>query len=166
MFSFQDTDHPVSEPLEYETFGHPLDNSLYYNYIQLSHGDGYVNSISLRLFNQWKGNASLYIFIIPSYSENTISYRYAINPLRNTTEWQTIKIPSHALTVSLGYLLAIGMQESSGSGTNQIYAVKSSTGISAININENTTVFMTISDHTTGVAFSYTAIYNSRRIFY
>ncbi len=150
--------------MQYETIGRSLDNSLYCNLVQLSNGNGYVSSVSLRLFSEWQGDASLYLFIISSDTVYEISYRYAINPQRNTTEWQTIQIPSHTLPVRIGHLLAIGMQENSGH-TNQIYAVKLDFGYSAIDINENTTILTVKLDQGIGVAIGFTLMYYGKRIF-
>jgi hypothetical protein len=158
--SFQDINHSLTEPVEYETSGLLLDNTLYYNLLQFCVVNGYVSSVSLRLFHEWKGNASLYLFVI---SSNTMVYeikdRYAINPQRNTTEWQTINIPSRVLPISLGDLFAIGMQDNCSS-RNQMYAIQSLYGIRGIEINKDTIVFSPESDHRTGVAFGYTVIYN------
>jgi len=164
-FSFQDTNVSLSEPVQYENTGRSLENSLYYDFIQLCPIDGYVSSVSLRLFSEWKGDASLYLFIISADTVYTISSRYPINPRRNTTEWQTIQIPSHASPVYLGNFLAIGMQESSGH-TNQIYAVKSDYGASATDINENTSILTVKSGQGTGVAISFTLVYYGKRIFF
>ncbi len=154
----------LSEPVQYENTGRSLENSLYYNFMQLCRIDGYVSSVSLRLFSEWQGDASLYLFIISAGTVYKISSRYPINPRRNTIEWQTIQIPSHALPVYLGNFLAIGMQESSGH-TNQIYAVKSDYGFSATDINENTTILNLKSDGSTSVAISFTLVYYGKRIF-
>jgi hypothetical protein len=129
--------------------------------------NGYVSSVSLRLFRNWKDNALLYVFILSSTTiEYNIKNRYAISPQRNTTEWQTIKIPSHALPILMSDLLAIGMQESSN--TSEIYTMKNDFFLSgnAININKYTMSFIPQTNFAVSIAYSYTVVHNGKKIFY
>ncbi len=167
-FSFQVLNHTLEsdDPMKYETYGYPLENALYFNYPLVCHVDGSVVSVDLRLFSVWKGYAPLYLFVIEySMVSFNILRRYAVNPQRNTTEWQTINIPSGALPIHMGCLFGIGMQDKSGS-TNEIYAVKTTFSIAERGINESTTIFTGTMQHDIGVALSYTVVYNGRRIFY
>ena len=152
--------------MQYErSYGRSLGNTLYINTDQYCCCNGYINSINLRLFTNWKDNVPLYLFIIAiGWSGLGIAHRYAIQPRRNTTEWQTIKIPSHVLPIFLGNFLAIGMQDSSN--TNQIYVVKEIPGIIEKGINKNTTNVFPAGSYDSGVAFGYVVVHNGRRMFY
>lgn len=151
--------------MQYETFGHPLGNSLYCNTGYSNRAKGYVTSVNLRLFTEWKDDRPLYLFTIPMATSDAyrIRYRYAIQPQRNTTEWQTIKISSRGLPIFFLDFLAIGMQDSSN--TAQIYTIKSPLMVSAANITENTTNFMLKPDLGIGVAFGYTVVHDDKEIF-
>jgi hypothetical protein len=162
IFSFQDTNYSLSESVQYKTSGLSLGNSLYLNTVQWCFANGSVVAVYLRLFTDWKDDTPLYLFTIPISVHNVYSIRdrYAIQPQRNTTDWQIIKIPSGALPIFLRDFLAIGMQESSTTG--QIYAINSSLMLSGANINEYTTNFTAKGDLRTGVAFSYTIVHNDK----
>jgi hypothetical protein len=150
-------------PIEYEqSFGRPLGNTLYTNTNQYCFYTGYVSSVYLRLFTNWTGNAPLYVFIIElGESGLGLKQRYVIQPQRDTTDWQMINIPSHELPISLGNLLAIGMQDSSN--TNQIYAVKSDAqgpvmAFLGKNINASTTLVGLETSYSLGFALGYTMV--------
>ncbi|CAF3637906.1 unnamed protein product [Rotaria sordida] len=151
------TNYSIKEPLEYDINGRQLGNRFHYNLKQVCRTNGYVNSVSFRLLTNWEGTASLYIFVLSeSLIVDKILYRYAINPQKNTTLWQTFKISSRTLPIHHGNFLGIGMQDSSN--TNQIYVVKSIDGVTGININENTTMSDIKYLSMRGVAFSYTVV--------
>jgi hypothetical protein len=165
-FSIQVTSYPFPSSTEYETSsGVSLSHSLYFNFDDRCRTQCYINSITLRLFTNWKDDGLLYLFIISEdLFDLKILRRYAIDPERNTTEWQTIEIPLYALPIVLGNFLAIGMQEYSD--TNQIYIVKTIPGMSDTNINEDTTeIYPKFMSDTAGVALTYTVIENGMKIF-
>ncbi|CAF3476738.1 unnamed protein product [Rotaria sp. Silwood1] len=150
--------YSFSQSIEYTTIGRSLGNTIYYNPNMPSGHNGYISSVSFRLFTNWKGTASLYLFIIRTVLlVHTILHRYAINPQKNTTQWQTFNIPSGALPIMPQNLLAVGMQDSSD--TNQIYTVKSAIGMSGTNINGNTTKVVLNIDFDNAPALTYTVAY-------
>jgi hypothetical protein len=127
---------------------------------------GYVSSVYLRLFTNWSGNAPLYVFIIELDGSNKLGLkqRYVIQPQRDTTDWQIIDIPSYELPISVGNLLAIGMQDSSN--TNQIYEVKSDAqgtvrGFLGKNINASTTLVDLDASYSFGFALGYNTMVDS-----
>jgi hypothetical protein len=152
--------------LQYESCGRPLSKSLYFNFNMMNLVNGYVSSVSLRLFRNWEGNSLLYLFIIYVNNSYYISDRYAIQPQRNTTEWQIIKIPSREFPIFKGHFLAIGMQESSD--TNQIYAIQSGFAVygNVMNVNKDTIQIRLNHTASMGIAYGYTVGYNDERKFY
>ncbi|CAF4990352.1 unnamed protein product [Rotaria sp. Silwood1] len=160
----EDTNYSLKEPIQYETNnGRRLGNNLYLNLEQASLTDGYVSSVSFRLFTNWEGTASLYLFVLWRYlTLYEILHRYAIKPQRNTTQWQTLKIPSRTLPIDVGNALAVGMQDSSD--TNQIYIVKSGFTVWGSHITENLTkpFVQGISDF--GIAVSYSVVQYSKSV--
>ncbi|CAF4933967.1 unnamed protein product, partial [Rotaria sp. Silwood2] len=75
------TPAPISEFDGYgDSVGLSLSNSLYYNIQHLTPVQGYVVSVSLRLFTSWKGDDPLYLFAISSYLLNhQIEHRYPLS---------------------------------------------------------------------------------------
>ena len=160
--------HILPAPIQYESYGRSLDSTLYFSFPLVCQVDGFIVSVNFRLFSPWVGNASLYVFIISfSVTSYNILHRHAIDPQRNTTEWQTIHIPSDALLINRGHLVGIGMQEnsSSTSDTNEIHAVKTAFSAIGLNININSTIFTPIIDDNVSVAFGYNVVYKSKRRF-
>ena len=154
-----------SEPIIYENFGLPLNNLLYCTYSLFSHVNGFVIQVNLRLFSEWKGDVSLYLFVISNgISSFSIAHRYAVQPQRNTTEWQMIDVPLGALPISLGSLLAVGMQEI-GDGLNEVHAVKVPYSIRGENINEKTTNFTHTMNGFIAPAFTYIIVHFRKKIF-
>ncbi|CAF2031687.1 unnamed protein product [Rotaria magnacalcarata] len=123
-----DPDNPVKyknyslkDPIQYVTTRRALGNVLYSNPNLLCLNAGYVNRVGFRLFTKWEETVPLYLFIISGLMlKHNIAHRYAINPEKDATEWETISIPSHTLPKGYRQCLAIGMQDSSN--TTQIYA--------------------------------------------
>ncbi|CAF4956272.1 unnamed protein product [Rotaria sp. Silwood1] len=129
--------YSLPNSIKYATVGRSLGNTIYYNYYMPSRHNGYISSVRFRLFTNWEGTASLYLFIIYAVLlDHTIVCRYAINPQKNTTQWQTFNIPSGALPIGSDEFLAVGMQDSSN--TNQIYDVTPAVGMSGIKVTETT----------------------------
>ncbi|CAF4620767.1 unnamed protein product [Rotaria sp. Silwood2] len=159
------TPAPISEFDGYgDSVGLSLSNSLYYNIQHLTPVQGYVVSVSLRLFTSWKGDDPLYLFAISSYLLNhQIEHRYPVVPERNNTEWQTIEIPFGKFPLFINNHLAIGMQNFSE--TNQIYSVRSALSIHGQNITHTTiNVFPKATTGFHGVAFTYTLAEDCKRI--
>lgn len=150
------------EPVVYYNIGLPLNNSLYCTYTLFSTVNGHVIKVGIRLFTEWKGNASLYLFVLSNVLNSfRITHRYASKPERNTTDWQMIDIPFGKLPVSLGSLLAVGMQGNEGGDLNQIYTVNASYAMRAENINENTVNFTYIMNGYFAPALTYTVLKSS-----
>ncbi|CAF2772663.1 unnamed protein product [Rotaria sp. Silwood2] len=150
--------HSYPEPIEYETNGQSLGNTIYYYPNLASRFSGYISSVSFRLFTNWEDTTSLYIFVISGVMfDHSITYRYAIKPQQNTTQWQTIKIPSRTLPIVYNNYLAVGMQDSSN--TSQIYVVKSTIGMGGIDVNETTTKINLKIGFQMAPAFIYTVVY-------
>ncbi|CAF5218971.1 unnamed protein product, partial [Rotaria magnacalcarata] len=111
----------LKDPIQYVTTRRALGNVLYSNPNLLCLNAGYVNRVGFRLFTKWEETVPLYLFIISGLMlKHNIAHRYAINPEKDATEWETISIPSHTLPKGYRQCLAIGMQDSSN--TTQIYA--------------------------------------------
>ncbi|CAF1200488.1 unnamed protein product [Rotaria sp. Silwood1] len=149
----------ISEFFGYdESAGLSLSNSIYYNVPHITYVQGYVVSVSLRLFTSWEGDDPLYIFAISKYLvTHQLAYRYPIVPERNNTEWQTIEIPFGEFRLFLHDHLAIGMQ--SFSETNQIYSVRSVFSIHGKNVTNTTThVFPQAATGFYGAAFTFTVV--------
>ncbi|UJR14313.1 hypothetical protein I4U23_001308 [Adineta vaga] len=142
--------------LPYETrYGESLGNSIHINILQLIDINGYISQLHLRLFTNWEGNASLYIFI-PETSFSSLMnrvHRYPVEPQRNTTEWQIIPIPLYAVPVSLGKYLGIGMLDCTK--TNQIYIVNNTGSFTARNLTHNTSQINLDIDRTKGFAIGF-----------
>ncbi|CAF1247200.1 unnamed protein product [Rotaria sordida] len=152
------TNYSLREPIEYETDGHPLGNTLFFNGALMCNYTGYVSSVSFRLFTNWEDTALLYLFVISGSPFNYhISYRYAIKPQKNTTQLQTIKIPSRTLPISVTDFFAIGMQDSSN--MSQIYTIHPPIGMMGTNINETTRKFISKLGAGFAPAFTYTAVH-------
>ncbi|CAF1619313.1 unnamed protein product [Rotaria magnacalcarata] len=157
----------VSDFFGYESSsGIPLNHSLYYNFDQMSAVDGYLLNITLRLFASWEGDDPLYIFAVSAYFlQHEIIHRYPVMPETNNTEWQTIEISFRSFPVFKNTLLAIGMQTSSP--TNRIYAVRSTMSIRGKDITDSKTQFIPRrTESFYGIAFTYTAIEDGKRISY
>ncbi|CAF2570417.1 unnamed protein product [Rotaria sp. Silwood2] len=151
------TNYFPQEPIQYETYSLQLGNKFYFNVDHVCRRTGYVSSVSFRLFTNWEGTASLYVFIISGFLTGyAIKHRYGIKPQKYTTQWQTFEIPSRILPIELGQFLAIGMQDSSN--TNKIYVVKSITAITGVNIKENITQPYVEAAYITGVASGYSIV--------
>ena len=90
----------------------------------------------------------------------SIQRRYAIKPQRNTTNWQIIDIPYGVLPVSLGSLVAVGMQGNSDD-LNEIHIVNASYAMRAENINKNTVKFTHIMNGISAPALTYTVVKTS-----
>ncbi|CAF2075073.1 unnamed protein product [Rotaria magnacalcarata] len=151
--------YSLKEPIKYITTGRALGNVLYFNPALLCINAGYVSRVDFRLYTKWKETVPLYLFLITgSILEYKITHRYAVFPEKDTTEWQTISIPSPALPIEYGQFLALGMQDSSN--TIQIYAVVpiSSIGVIVGNINENTTKFKALFDYHGVPAMSFSVV--------
>lgn len=154
-----------AEPIIYENLGLPLNNKLYCTYTLFSLANGFVIQVNLRLFSEWKGDVSLYLFVIANgISAFRIVHRYAVKPQRNTTEWQMIDVPFGALPISLGSLLALGMQDT-GDGLNEVQAVKVPYSIRGENINEKTTNFTHTLNGLIAPAFTYIIVHFRKKIF-
>lgn len=158
-----DSNYSLQDPLVYETYGYSLGNTLYYNLKNKCQRTGYVHSVSLRLFNDWKGKGSLYLFVLSGLMlQHEIINRYAIKFEKNTTQWQTIIIPFRKLPIKANNFLAIGMQENNNE--NQIYAIKQVNGMRGLNISENVTKINSKIRMNESVAFSFTVISYNKSI--
>ncbi|CAF3840082.1 unnamed protein product, partial [Rotaria magnacalcarata] len=110
-----DPDNPVKyknyslkDPIQYVTTRRALGNVLYSNPNLLCLNAGYVNRVGFRLFTKWEETVPLYLFIISGLMlKHNIAHRYAINPEKDATEWETISIPSHTLPKGYRQCLAI-----------------------------------------------------------
>lgn len=155
----------LSQPIVYENYGLPLNNKLYGTYELFSHVSGFVIQVNIRLFNEWKGNVSLYLFVLANrISGFSIVHRYAVNPKPNTTDWQIISVPFRALPISLGSLLAVGMQDT-GNGVNEVQAVKVPYSVRGDGINEKTINFTHTMNGFIAPALSYTIIHFRKELF-
>ncbi|CAF2059314.1 unnamed protein product [Rotaria magnacalcarata] len=100
---------PLKDPIQYVTTRRALGNVLYSNPNLLCLNAGYVNRVGFRLFTKWEETVPLYLFIISGLMlKHNIAHRYAINPEKDATEWETISIPSHTLPKGYRQCLAIG----------------------------------------------------------
>ncbi|CAF2914942.1 unnamed protein product [Rotaria sp. Silwood2] len=156
----------ISDFNGYDNFvGLTLSNSMYYNVQHLTLVQGYIVSVSLRLFSSWEGDDPLYLFAISKYFlDHQIAHRYPVVPERNNTEWQTIEIPYGKFPLLINDHLAIGMQ--SYSETNQIYSIRSAISIHGKNIT-NTTMKVHPQAITGfyGAAFTFILVQDRKRIF-
>lgn len=118
--------------------GLSLNQTLYYNLVNPNTIQGYVTSVTLRLFSNWKGNDPLYIYVMFPYSLNYIEilYRYPVIPERNNTDWHNISIPTGDFPLDSGYYVGVGMQDRSS--TNLISAVLNGRAIYEVNITKIT----------------------------
>ncbi|CAF0775789.1 unnamed protein product [Adineta ricciae] len=138
------------------THGYPLGNSVYANLAHCSAANGSVIYLSLRLFTPWQGKAPLYIFaiLINKMDIKSIVQRYPIEPQRNTTDWQTIQIPLHALQIRINTYLGIGMQNASD--TNKLYVINKLGTLFSKNITRHATNLKLDAHMQTGIAFTFT----------
>jgi hypothetical protein len=128
---------------------------------------GYISSVSFRLFTRWEGNEPLYLFTVSNnFLSEEILRRYPIMPERDTTTWQTINTLSYKIPIFIGNYLGFGMQDSGN--TNKIYAIKNKglAGVLAGNIHNYTThISLNFTEYFGGVAFSYIVFQNGKKIF-
>lgn len=136
-----------------------MNHSLYSNVPHDSSFDGYLTSVTFRLYTNWEGNDPLYVYALKSYAftVDQITYRYPIIPHRNTTQWQTISIPCGQFSVQKSSHIAVGMQD--GSTNNQIFATRSSLSIHGKNITNNTKqIALQSTQNFLGVALVYSVL--------
>ena len=152
--------HFLTNPVKFVNSSYSLDNAFYFNYKLLCQIDGFVVSINLRLYSEWKGHKPLFLFVISALTGYRISHRFPVNPYSNTTQWQTIKIPSGAIPIRTGNLFGIGMHENSGTN-NEIYAVEANDSAGVLGVHPNTT-FISVDRQKYGVAFGYTVAFRGR----
>lgn len=101
-------------------------------------------------------------------SGEKIESRYGLIPQRNTTNWQTIILPTNVLRIRVADLLGIGVEDNIPY-KNEIYAVRSNQPmlrVTGVNISEHTIRFISFVDVYVGAAFTYTVIRYSMRIFF
>ena len=100
----------------------------------MSRVSGDISSVSLRLFHNWGGGALLYLFI------------------------------AHTLSIYINQFLAIGMQESND--RNEIYVARGGMVIlvNGFGINKNTIQLVANTSIGIVIAYSYTVVYNSKKI--
>jgi hypothetical protein len=160
-----DSPYPITEFYGYQSFGFSLSHSIYFNVYRIGEIQGYVTSVTLRLFTDWKGDNPLYIFAINQLSTRhcEITHRYPIIPKRNNIECQTIQIHLQIFPIFNNNFIAIGMQDESN--TNQIYAVKAPISIGGENITNDTRYFyIKGNEGLYGIAFMYTVFPNGKKV--
>lgn len=154
----------MKDPIEYVASGRPLGNIIYANPSFHTKNDCYIDYVNFRLFTNWQGTAPLYLCILSGFMFNfTLVSHYPITPKENTTEWQTIKIPTRQLRLKKSQLLAIGMLEQNDQ--NRIYfTIKNGYGYSWRNMTINDTKGSWEMDGNGVPAFTYSVVQYSKSV--
>lgn len=136
-----------------------MNHTLYSNALHGISANGYITSITFRLYTNWEGDDPLYLYALKHIDVglDQITHRYPIFPQRNTTQWQTIHIPCGQFPIYQAYHVAIGMQDDSSG--NQIFGLRLPLGIRGRNItNDTQQVLITSVFSFQSTAFIYTIL--------